>query len=459
MSGTWAVARALAKEVLRMRLLVIFIIIILGVCTFGLALWLHYAPGLADEKIQTFLSYSLSFTTAVLSLITIFISIATITRDIKEKRIFTIATKPITRGGFLLGKLLGIALLNLMAIVIIGSIIYGLARLGQYTEPATEAERARLGELIFVARQGVKPPEPDLSSQVNEKVESIVAQKLRNEPAYRNNPELIRRLRESLTDEVYDNIALAHQVVPPGGHKVWHFTDIEPIDREKGYLFVRYKLDVSMNPADLALQNDWLIGPDDPLIAGGRPFSRRDSIRTFHEFSVPVSDLSSEGDIYVAYRNSPVNSPVSVIFAFDTGIEVLYVAGGFEANYLRTLALIYLRLLFLAVLALAIGTWLSFPVAVLLVLAIFVFGISSNFLIAAMDWEESKPLAAFGKAIIVLLPKFASYDGVPQIERGRFVSYDMLAQCAFFMILIKGSLFALFGYLVFKFRELARVIV
>ena len=62
MRPIWAVARNLIIEVLRMRALVIFSVVVLGFCTVGFAFWLHTTEGRADQETQTFLSYSLSFT-------------------------------------------------------------------------------------------------------------------------------------------------------------------------------------------------------------------------------------------------------------------------------------------------------------------------------------------------------------------------------------------------------------
>jgi len=459
MSGSWAVARNLIREVLRMRPLMAFLAVALGGCTLGMAVWLHGAGGPADEKIQTFLSYSLRFSTTVLSLITIFISAATVARDIKRKEVFTIATKPISRERFLLGKFVGLAVLNLLLLAIVGGAVYGLSQVLRRTEPNTDAEHTRLNELVFVARKGVKPPLPDIGMQVRQRVEAIVEEKVRNETVYKNNPQLVRDMRMKLTAEIGKQLLIQSSAIAPSGYKIWKFSGIQPQNREQGYMFIRYKQEVSVNPRDLALTNEWLIGPEDPVIAGGRSFARKDAIRTFHEFAVPVTDLSATGDLYVAYRNSPRNGPITVIFPADVGIEVLYVAGGFEGNFLRCLALIYLRLLFLAVLGLALGAWLSFPVAVLVVLVVFVLGLSSDFLAGAMKWEATRVLAAITKAMIAPLPKFAAYDPLPQFEKGRMVSYDMLAKCGLYMIVLKAGIVGFFGYLVFKFRELARVIV
>lgn len=480
MSVTWAVARNLLIEVVRMRVLMVLFVLITASYTVGLALWLYGDAGQADEKVQTFLSYSLSFGASFLSLLTIFLSVGTIAGDIKRKEIFTIATKPVSRGRFLLGKFLGLALLSLVMVALTGVVIYGLARLGQRTEPTSEIERAKLDELVFVARQGVKPPAPDVTAAVAKKVEEVVASKILHEAIYRNNPALIATMRSSLAKRFEEDFIYLDNSVAPGGHKTWHFRNIKPIDGAEGLVYIRYKQDVSHNPRDLATVGEWLFGREDPLLAGGQRRLTKDSINTVHEFGVSASNLSASGDLYVTYRNPTVNGHIVVIFPPESGIEVLYVAGGFEANFVRTIGLIYLRLVLLGVCGLALGAWLSFPVAALLLMVTFMMGLSSNFILGALEWEAGAAQSQISRLIMYILPSYSAYDPVPLIEKGRIVSFDIWenlrltlgalgqgrwvgAEISQKLLVLKdilvGALVGLFGYLVFKFRELARVTV
>jgi len=460
MFGIWAIARNLVKEVLRMRFLLLFVALITASYTIFFAYWLQSHAGRADQKVQTFLSYSLSGTAVFLALLTIFISIASITRDIKYKEIFSITTKPVSRVQFLIGKFLGIALLNLFMLLISCGLIYGLARWMQTSSSATEDERERLKELVLIARQSVKPQFKDIGEEVNKKVEAVVERKMRDESVfYKNNPALVAEMRQSLAKEFTDELTQLAGSVSPGQHIVWHFTGIEPIEREKGFVYIRYKQDVSQNPADSTTFGEWTYGPQDPLNYGGTQRSTRDTIRTIHEFPVPVSAISPEGDLYVLYRNPTQNQYITVIFPPDTGIEVLYEAGSFEGNLLRGTILIYLTLIFLVVLSVAMGGWLSFPVAALFVMVIYVLGISGDFIAESMKYEGTPFQMSISSVLLSFLPNFATYDPVPQIETGKLVALQKLGECGLFLILVKGGIVALFGYLVFKFRELARVIV
>ena len=421
MSGIWAVARNLIREVLRMRILMVFVVLLACSYTGGFAWWLHYGSGPADEKVQTFLSYTLRFTTLVLSLLTVFISIATISREIAHKEIHTVTTKPIRRGELLLGKFLGMAILNLVLLVVIGGVSYGLIRVLAWSEPKTDYERAKIKELVLTARKAVEPTGPDpvklreeVVSRVNEKIKELQSKEGFSDPAE------LMNVRADLMVQFEKEIVASSRAVAPGRYQVWRFEGIRPINRENGSVYIRYKEDVSVNPSDNKTYGEWLIGPSDNLAAAEFRHFTHDTIRTVHEFPVPLSAVSDTGDLYVAYSNSPANGRTVVMFPVGTGISALYVAGGFEGNYARSLTAIYIRLLFIGILGLAAGAWLSFPVAVLVVLVIYVLGLSSEFVLEAISYETNQVQANIIRLVMPIFPKLARYDPVAMIEKGAF---------------------------------------
>jgi len=458
MKPTLAIAKNVIREIIRMRVLMVCVVLLTACNTFFLAAWLFSSTGRADQQVQTFLSYSLSFTMALLAIMTIFISISSVSRDIKRREIHTIATKPISRAGYMLGKLLGLAIFNLVLLLISAAVIYILAQYPLRSESTDDRERRRLNELVLIARTAVLPEQKDFSAEVKRNVEKQVAEKIRRDPDYKNDPKLVEDMRRALTEDFTKRIALAHSAAAPARQIVWHFTDVKPKNQDDAYIYIRFKADVSQTPPDLALVGLWEFGPSDDFIGAGRQ-PRKDAVRTVHEFPIPLSYVSDQGDLYIRYTNPSANYPVSVIFPAETGIQVLYIAGSFEANFLRGLLLIYLRLLFLSVLGIALGGWLSFPVAVLVGLVIYLFGISSDFILDAMKWSAPRTIETFTGVVLTMLPKLSAYDPVPLIEKGRLITNDLLIKCSVYMMFIKGGLIALAGYLIFKFKELARVIV
>ena len=462
MKPIWAVAHSLITEVLRMRFLMGFVALLLAVLTFGFAAWLYFTPGQADREVQTFLSYSLSFAWTTLSLLTIFISIATITRDIKRHEVFTVMTKPVSRGHFLLGKFLGLALFNLIALLMVGITIYGLARLLQFTQPTTDAERDKLKHLVFSARFGVKAPLPDVTAEVREKVEEIIRRELATKPAYRNDPKSVDMMRRHLMEGFEGKIHMKNLTIPPGRSTTWHFTDIHPKDKENGFLYIRFQQDATTLDTRYMISNEWTYGPEDPAVAGGTVYLSREVVDVVHEFPIPVRALSAQGDLYLTYRNASMDRRLTVIFPPEENrLELLYAVGGFEGNYVVMAALMYLRLLMIGAVGLALGAWLSFPVAVLATSVFYVVGLSTGFILYSLEWQIHEAHAAVVRAAMQFLPNYSAYDPIPKIERGRVIELgsDIFGNLTFWKDVAITGVVAFMGYLVFRFRELARVIV
>ena len=461
MNAIWAVARNVIIEFRKMRMLIFFLILLTLLYTAGLGLFLYTSAGPAQDKMQTFIGWSLRCAKHILALLTIFLAVATITRDIQRKEIYTIATKPISRLQFLVGKFLGLALLNFILLLISGGLIYTTTKMLASYAPETEGQRSYIKELILTARQAAPPQYEELEpgvlrKAVNDKIERLVQDQVRRDNM--DDPVQINAMRQRLAKLHANNLEKSLITVEPGGQLNWNFRNIKPRDTQNGYLFIRFKTDVSNTPDNLKIVNQWQFGPKDPRVAGGEKFQNIDVIRTFSEFAVPVTQLSPEGDFYLTYFN-PVFNRTNVIFPVEDGIQLLYVTGTFEENFLRSLFLVYGRLIFLSLLGVAIGAWLSFPVAVLSVLFTFILGVSSSFITDSTKWQTADLHADAVNAVMSLIPKFSLYDPVPELEIGRIVSTERIAQCILFLLIVKGTLVALVGYLIFRFRELARVIV
>ena len=156
MTKIWAVAHNTISQALRMKvsLLVILLLLILlpmlGSDSEG--------DGTLKGKLQTFVSYGLSLTSVLLCALSIAISIFCITDDIKRRRIYLVATKPIRRSQILIGKFLGLSLLNLFLLTVYASIIYGATLLLPIINKSNDEEIAIAQRQFFTARKelGVK---------------------------------------------------------------------------------------------------------------------------------------------------------------------------------------------------------------------------------------------------------------------------------------------------------------
>lgn len=120
-----SVARYTFIQCLRLKLTAVFIVLI------GIALVAVYhveGDGTLGGRIRNFLSYSNGITSLLLSLMTVFLSIIVVAGDVQTKQIFTLATKPLARWEYIVGRWLGVVLLDAGLVLVAGVVIYGLAQ-------------------------------------------------------------------------------------------------------------------------------------------------------------------------------------------------------------------------------------------------------------------------------------------------------------------------------------------
>ena len=151
-----------------------------------------------------------------------------------------------------------------------------------------------------------------------------------------------------------------------------------------------------------------------------------------------------------------------MLFPVEDGLEVLYKADTFTGNFVRAVLLILCRLVFLACLGALAASFLSFPVAILFCLVIFVTGTASGFIIESFGYmgkNTSQIYAYTIQVIIQLLPQLDKYNPTKFLVPGRLMSWGFLGQVVLVLVFVQSLLALALALLIFSFRELAKVVV
>lgn len=409
--------------------------------------------GTLKGRLQTFVSYGLSLTSILLCLLTIIISIYSVTSDIEQRQIYTVITKPIRRSQFLLGKLLGVILLDLILLSVFSAIIYTITIYTPHFFNATEAEHIQADNEFFTARAALTVPAVDVSRQVEDTYKKL---EISNEL-----PENLSR--DEIIAELTKQQQLAKRAADVGQVLVWEFDNVEPLAQS---MFIKFKYDVAVNPPDMQVYGRWFAGDYQYIRYGTESKTpiydriHKHSVRNFHEIEVPADVVPKHGRLAVAFQNAPLNN--TVIFFPPDGIEVLYKADAFTGNFIRVVLLILLRLIFLACLGILASTFLSFPVAVLLCLVLFSTASFSGFVIESFSYLSENISVIYSytiKWIIQLLPQFDKFNPTNFLVPARLLSWSLLAKCAAVMVCIKAFLLFVIALVIFSYREIAKIIV
>ena len=408
----------------------------------------------------TYCVYLISF---LLGVLTLFLSAITLNTEIKNQHIFLLDPKPISRGTLLLGKWCGVMLINLILLTAMLGATYGLVRfLARQMQGESKQGHDVIQWEVLSARQAARPPLPPLDKWVDTEVKDIVAN---GEVPEGKSVQWVEKL-------VRERMSKAAWVVPPGGIMKW---SVSNIPKYKGAVVVRFR---QYSDAQL---NDPVLAGKFTVNEGGQPYSTLEesfSLGKPHSFGVPSDEVKPDGTLEITYENKYVprnrgDPPVArAEFPFEDGIQVLFPAATFGENVVRAGAVIFLRLAFIAIVGIWASTFLSFPVAVLLSLVVFMIGYGVDFIVTGLigqmyvfgssvvpPWQPLNPLDNVLRNVLtyffMLFPNFNKFDVVSNLSDGMIISMGTVFDCFLWLILVRGGVLALTGWFIFKRRELA----
>ncbi len=467
----WAVARQMIAEGIRMKIAVVFLVILLMVLL-GLPFSIT-GDNSVTGAVQSFLTYSLSVTGLLLGLLTIFLS-RSLSDELSNRQILLVMTKPIPRWQFILGKWLGITLLNGLFLAFAGLSAFGMVHYIQrnppnqrQSEPERRVDEAELRNEVLVARHAAQVVPPDFSRPAQAEFERNMEEgKYVDVPGFDPAVEKQRLLKK------YE---ARWRVIGPQDNRVFEFRNILCDRDPANTIHLRYKTEVSQYPPDEIYRALWRFG--DPT-RGSRSYivPVRHVVGRFHTIAVPADSVAPDGTLSVMLSNyNPFEGEVQwrnvlEIRASD-GVEVLFVVGGFGWNLVRLLVLMMCKLMFLAGVAVLMTTMFSFPVACLASFTVYALAGSRSFLSEAFDYvsEDTASMFASFKEFLVqlialvyngigwILPDFGRYNAIETFVNGRNVSLVWVLQGIGELVIVKLAVVLGLAMLLFYRREVAEV--
>lgn len=513
LSGPWpmiAIARNVLNEAVRMKVSLVFIVLLL--------LLLSYAPqSLNPEqplryRVQSWLQYGSGLSYAVLALLTLFLSVGTVAFEQRDKVIWQTMTKPVPPWQYLLGKWIGVMGLNAVLLGVTASGVYlfteylrhqpaqgemaynvrddGAVTLGR---PDLMSEDRRLLESqVLVARVGtvmsgffstdwleravgdslkrqasadesIKPTDAERDrvrteiltqreQRIKEEVENRVRDRLSSDPTLDVTP----ALREKILDEVATSMETQYRTVPIGSAKVYLFTGLDAARAASAppMVTLRYRVNAGSNDPAQIFRVRMLINQE--------VYDRQVALGSSQTLLFPKELIPEDGSILLGIENSAENER-EISFPPD-GLEILYVAGGYEVNFLRIFIVMWIKLGFTAAVAIAAATFLSFPVACLVAMTVLIAAESAGFLGQSLEYyysasaEGLDPFAMAVRGIAVPISKafklYAELKPTARLVDGRLVGWGSLIGAITVIGIWTVGVLTL-GWSIFRQRELA----
>jgi len=419
--------------------------------------------GTQKGLVQLILTYTFLLAHLLILLLTCVLATSTVCGEIERKEVHITDTKPLRRWEFLFGKWLGVMILDAFLLLLIGSVSYGVtlyaARRG---DPAKLGQQEAFKE-VLVSRRAT-PAEAVLAK---DKIHEAAVQEL---DAMRQRGEIAPKLEEETLlaslEAKYEKWA---RNIPPGAMAKWVAKGLRPARDETDSIYVRYLYQSSEGEPfgeQDTIHGLWRIGSPETALYQ-MPVDATPG--TAHEFEVPAQAISEDGTLELQFIHE---SPILAIFQ-EKDVQILQGRGPFYLNEAKALLLLLCQAAFLAAFAVAVSTYLTFPVAALVMFVVLVACLAGEGVADLIEtsalvqpfpfpgrsrYVVDRGLRIFLRMIVTLLPKFGSYTPVDLLITGREIPSALLVQGVAFIACLRGGAVAVVGCLIYRFRELARVI-
>lgn len=502
----WALARKTIIRALRMKTALVLIALFLLAAPFLLLkvgpsanpevrssqLLRIEADGTQPGEVKVLLTYNITVATGLLMFLTFFLSVFVLDSEIAGREIYLLATKPIRRWQIVVGKWLGIVILDAWLLLIMGAITVCLAwYFARLDRSRPEGYRA-VREQILTSRRSVRPPEFDVDRIIADEKARLRAEGLSpKEIAGRGIEAMIKR-----------NIEKKRIRIPPLGAfpVLLRGVPVAPDPLQTKYT-IRYKL-YTLQGTKLPVRCEWLVGrPDGQGVVMRRTVNRAGTVR---EFTVPAWVVDEAGQVVVVCRNLTLGDPRApdekfrksyvLTFSVEEGLELLAPSGTFLGNFVRALLLILIRLAALGAVGIGASALLSSPVAALVVIAFASYALAADFATSYVEKKEKSRqtkamaseqaaesgaatpakapkgwLAAAGEKVLETVTRawhfllwlcvkvvgsFSQTDPTEDLTSGRAILWLHLLRQFLLDILVRGGIALAFGAFVLERRQL-----
>jgi len=411
--------------------------------------------GTARGFTQIILTYTLASISALLGFSTLWLSCGTLARDVEEAQIQMVAVKPISRWEIWFGKWLGVVVLNAVLVTVSAGAVFFLMKARAQKLPPDQ--QAILRNEVMVSRGGAREPIPNYDAQVEELLRKRVEE-----------------AQQPITDfdymrtQIREQLKARDQVVPTDFRRQWeidlgiarHFLKDKPL-----YLRVKF------NVAEIAKASTYLgifaVGDVNSAMLYQTNLSLAPD--SFHEIKVPPNLIDERGILTVNFLN---RNPTALLFTAEEGLEVLYPESTFGVNFFRGITIIFFWLALLAALGLAASSFLSFPVAAFVSLAVLIVGFSSGTLALVLEqgtvlevnhetgyadkmaWIDYVALPVF-RVLLGIINMVLGFSPIDSLSTGRSITWGQLGLAFSQICLLMGGILAGIGITIFNRRELA----
>ncbi len=467
----FAIARNVLAEAVRLKLSLVFIILLV----FALAA----IPGLIDSqdalryRVQSLLQYGTGGSFWIIALLIVLLSVATVSFDQRDRTIWQTMTKPVSSAQYIAGKWLGIAGLSAVLLGVCASGVFlftdyirnqpALGEIAPY-QSATgliSEDRMILESRILTARVGKKPDAPITTDDpvFLAGVESYIENKRKFNSTFAEKDEDF----DEIVDSLYKSYVASRYRLVPGQWREFVFSNMGGARSSDRLITLHIKVKTGVNNPTHFYRLLFSWGDPNSVI------EKEVSLGTINRVEIPNDAVLDDGTLVLFVRNEGRTDDIAATEILNVpetdGIEIAYSAGSYHLNFARVVFVLWIKLMFLSIIALTAATFLSFPVAVLMSLTVFLAAEGAGFIATSLESfrtqdQEGNLLilnwvtAHISEVISGLFGVYADLKPTTRLVEGRLLSWGDVGLGVLVLGAVSAAMFVL-ACLIFRRRELA----
>jgi ABC-type transport system involved in multi-copper enzyme maturation permease subunit len=472
----FAVARNVMTEAVRMKISLVFIVMLVFALA-ALPLVLDPTTPLR-YRVQSFLQYGTGGTFWIIAVLTLFFSASSVASEQRDRQIWQTMTKPVSAAQYLLGKWLGVVTLNavLLAVSCAGIFLFTEYLRKQPAEGERMAmvsvgggvsmDRLLLETQVLTARARLEPQPPVVESdqEFQNWVKNFIADRRGQDPDFAKDDETFVKV----SSDLYKSYLQQFRSILAGESKAYMFTGLEGAKRRNIPLTVKYKVDSGSNDPSVLYKISF--------IANGRIVEPQEvGLGVSHTLTLYPSVIE-DGRIYLEVVNGAlvpapggglaiIPNADMIVFPSD-GLELFFTAGSYQGNFFRVAVVLWVKLAFLAMLAVTASTFLSFPVACLIAFSVFIGAEGAGFLKNSLEhYDYVDPqqgtvnyfkvmVKGVGMAVAGMFSVYHELKPTMRLVDGRLLTWESMSFGLGVLLVWAAVLYGI-GVAIFRRRELA----
>jgi hypothetical protein len=440
-SGSIAVASNTALEGVRTLALPGFALPIAMIVPF-LALSRERGEALL-QAIPGFLDWGHTASYTMAALFVIVFGCASTAFEIRDRQVWSVVTKPISHGGWLIGKWIGTLALGLSLVVGGGLLLAAGTSFLASQKPTDERDARDVRDTVLVGRVGFRPefemlPPERLREIIDQTIEgdSVLKADIANGTA--DDAQTRRSIAVAKQREFLDQ----QRRIAPGESREYVFHGLGGIVAQKRGISLRFKLHGGGDD-----EHQKFPAMFQYTTGGGAGMWELREWTPGEAYTLDIDPkfVDEQGDLKIRIfsagwdeeKKAPVASTIT-IFVQDDSLEVMANESTFTGNLVSAIIVDGCKLAFLAALAVAAGSLLSFPIAVLLTFGVFSMATLTPFLATSIKyyspdeksgiiiWAFQVVVLAIARTVEFLLRGFAARSPSDSLAQGRAITWATL---------------------------------